>query len=441
MDSHSLRKWNDVVLPCTAAVHFTFLGMLMIALHASIPKLMTPLVSALLVATALLLLLQAIERQIRSNSRFRTRVLLVGNQPMAQKLILEIEACPKRGYTIVGLVEETASAHRQFSTYLVLGTIDELQTIVAAVKPDRIVLALSDRRGRMPTAELLEFQSNGIVVEDVLDAYENFSRKLAIEAVTPGYLISSQGFWKPRALKATQRMLSFVAASLLLMLLAPLLGLIALAIELDSGGPVLFHQMRLGKAGRPFKLIKFRTMRPDDNPTSEWARDNVGRITRVGRWLRRLRLDELPQLVNVIRADMNLVGPRPHPVSNIKLFREAIPYYVLRCSVRPGITGWAQTRYCYANNLEQETEKMKYDLYYIKHMSLWMDLQILVKTCGKFLSSFKSSEDEARLNLQPVLQDAIGLLYARPTRSARTSAMPQVRSGHDSERHSGVQVP
>src|SRR6202023_2379124 len=149
------------------------------------------------------------------------------------------------------------------------------------------------------------------------------------------------------------RIVSLVAASILLVLLAPVLGLIALAIQLDSGGPVLFRQLRLGKKGRPFKLIKFRTMRPDDNESSQWARDNAGRITRLGQLLRRLRIDELPQVVNVLRGDMNLVGPRPHPVSNIELFREAIPYYVLRCSVLPGITGWAQTRYCYANNLEQ----------------------------------------------------------------------------------------
>jgi lipopolysaccharide/colanic/teichoic acid biosynthesis glycosyltransferase len=185
--------------------------------------------------------------------------------------------------------------------------------------------------------------------------------------------------------------LSFTAALILLALSAPLLCLIALAIKLDSRGPVLFRQTRLGKGSRSFRLIKFRTMTPVDLPPSEWVQDNRGRITGVGRWLRKLRLDELPQLVNVLLGDMNLVGPRPHPVSNLELFRESIPYYALRGSILPGITGWAQVRYHYANNLEEETEKMRYDLYYIKHMSVWMDLNIVLSTCGVFLSSLTSS--------------------------------------------------
>jgi lipopolysaccharide/colanic/teichoic acid biosynthesis glycosyltransferase len=184
-------------------------------------------------------------------------------------------------------------------------------------------------------------------------------------------------------------------------------------------------------------------MQPVDNPTSEWAQDNLQRITRVGRWLRRLRLDELPQLVNVIRGDMNLVGPRPHPVSNIKLFREAIPYYVLRCSVLPGITGWAQTRYCYANNLEQETEKMNYDLYYITHMSLWMDLHIILSTCGIFLSSLLPARSEQRLRTTPVFEreTAHRHVESRVEWPARAAALPQVRYARDSENRSAVHAP
>jgi exopolysaccharide biosynthesis polyprenyl glycosylphosphotransferase len=415
-----------------ALVPFVLIGMLVIALPFSIVALRTPFAATLLGVTVLLLLLRPIEREIRLSSHFRTRVLVVGNHPMAQKLIEEIEIFPRRGYIVVGLVEETASAYPQFSPYLFLGTINELPMIVSAVKPDRIVLALSDRRGRMPASELLEFQSNGIVVEDVLDAYEQLSGKLAIEAVTPGYLISSHGLCKSGSLKDAQRMFSFMAAALLLVLLAPLLGLIALAIKLDSGGAVLFRQLRLGKRGVPFNLIKFRTMRPDDNPTTQWVQDNATRITRLGRWLRQLRLDELPQLVNVIRGDMNLVGPRPHPVSNI--------YYVLRCSVLPGITGWAQVRYCYANNLAQETEKMKYDLYYIKHMSLWMDVQIIVKTFSKFLSGFTSSEVEPLIEHHPASRFSSVRLHARG-RLKHSVRTPQIRYGSDSAAHADVVAP
>ncbi|HEX6179514.1 MAG TPA: sugar transferase, partial [Thermoanaerobaculia bacterium] len=262
------------------------------------------------------------------------------------------------------------------------------------VKPDLIALALSDRRGRMPAAELLEFQANGIIVEDVADAYERVTGKLPIEVVTPGQLIASQRLRKSRALKLAQRLISCCAAAMILVAAAPFLLLIVVAIKIDSGGPVFFRHRRLGKNGRPFDLIKFCTMVPAEKTTSEWVKDNRSRITRLGKWLRRLRLDELPQLVNVVRGDMNLVGPRPHPTSNLQLFSDSIPYYSLRDSILPGITGWAQVRYHYANSLEEETEKMRYDLYYIKHMSLWLDATILFRTLRLFAGSIVSAARE-----------------------------------------------
>jgi len=158
------------------------------------------------------------------------------------------------------------------------------------------------------------------------------------------------------------------------------MALIALAIKLDSRGPVFFVQQRAGRYRLPFNLIKFRTMRPVTGPHSEWARDSSDRITRCGRWLRRFRLDELPQLINMVRGDMNLVGPRPLPMTNLELLVLTARNYALRCSVRPGITGWAQVRYRYANSLEQEVEKIRYDFYYLKHLSVWLDIRILFET-------------------------------------------------------------
>jgi len=177
-----------------------------------------------------------------------------------------------------------------------------------------------------------------------------------------------------------------------LIVFAPLIALVSLAIKIDSPGPVFFIQDRVGMAARRFRLIKFRTMHLVDGPTSEWAGDNTMRITRVGKWLRKYRLDELPQFFNVMRGDMNLVGPRPHPVSNFELFNEHIPYYWLRTKVRPGITGWAQVRYRYANNLDEETEKMRYDLYYIKHLSVAFDVRILFDTVKTVLFGSESVE-------------------------------------------------
>ena len=242
----------------------------------------------------------------------------------------------------------------------------------------------------MPLKALLQLRVHGIAVEDGVEVYEKLTGKVAIEALTPSSLIFSQHFRACRLDLALARALSLPLVALALVLLSPLLALIALAIKLDSAGPVLFVQERVGRGGRLFKLIKFRTMHPARSTTSEWARDNHARMTRVGRRLRQFRLDELPQLFNVVRGDMNLLGPRPHPVANVPLFEmvmrnipdcgETIPYYALRSMVRPGLSGWAQVRYQYANDLEEEIEKMRYDLYYIKHMSAWLDLRILFGT-------------------------------------------------------------
>jgi len=236
------------------------------------------------------------------------------------------------------------------------------------------------RRGLAPVRQLLDARIAGSVVEDGVDAYERLTGKIAIESLTPSNLIFSPDFKKSRFDLAVGRAVSLLIAILGLILFAPFLVLIAMAVKLDSQGHLFFIQERLGRHAKRFKLVKFRTMRVVDCPTSEWANDNSDRITRVGKWLRKFRLDELPQFVNVIRGDMNLVGPRPHPVSNLELFGEEIPYYSLRAAVRPGITGWAQVRLGYANNLEEETEKMRYDLYYIKRLSFWLDLRILFDT-------------------------------------------------------------
>jgi lipopolysaccharide/colanic/teichoic acid biosynthesis glycosyltransferase len=173
----------------------------------------------------------------------------------------------------------------------------------------------------------------------------------------------------------------------------------------------------VGLGGKPFDLIKFRTMHPGV-AVSEWAADNTHRTTRVGRWLRRFRIDELPQFLNILQGDMNLVGPRPHPVSNLALFNAEIPYYGLRCSARPGITGWAQIRYGYAGNLEQETEKMRYDLHYIQHMSVALDLRILFETVKVIFTGGRSSEvDEPAVQASPIyfgIERPSGARRARP---------------------------
>jgi len=407
---------------------------LALSLLLLLPELRSPIPLIFVGAAILLLVLRPIEREMQTTLHFKKRVLVLGHRPIARKFMEEIEKFPERGYTIIGVVQETPADHIHRSPYLNLGTMDQLQTIVAAVKPDLIVVALSDRRGRMPAAELLELQSSGVFVEDVADAYERVSGKLPIEVVTPGQLIASQSLRKSVALKFVQRVISCTVAVALLVIMSPMLALIAIAIRLDSGRPVFFRQTRLGKRCRPFELLKFRTMQPVSRPASEWVGDNRNRITRLGKWLRRFRLDELPQLVNVIRGDMNLVGPRPHPVTNLQLFKDSIPYYALRGSILPGITGWAQVRYHYANNLEEETEKMRYDLYYIKHMSLWMDLSIVMKTAMVFLRSFSSSFESGTATVRrPAFSVGPTRLHVRSRSTGAVANMTIARPRHTYE--------
>jgi lipopolysaccharide/colanic/teichoic acid biosynthesis glycosyltransferase len=253
------------------------------------------------------------------------------------------------------------------------------------VQPAEIVVAVENRRDGLPLQSLLESRVSGIDVEDAIEFYERVTGKMAIEALRPSTLIMSKGFRNHGAPEATARLVSIIIAIVGLILVAPLLAAIAILVKVDSRGPVFFVQERAGRHGRPFGLLKFRTMHPTNDPPSEWVLDNIHRITRVGKYLRRFRLDELPQLINVLRGEMNLVGPRPHPTSNHATFMQHIAYYGVRSTVRPGVTGWAQVRYGYANNLDEETEKMRYDLFYIKNRSLWLDFTILVWTVGIML--------------------------------------------------------
>jgi len=311
------------------------------------------------------------------------RLLLVGASPLALRLIEEIEARPDCGCAVAAVVDDgTDPANGWPLRRPLTGPLDRLDHIIEEVRPDRIILTLADWPGRLPVRQFLQARIwHGIPFEDGIDLYERLTGKLAIEVLAPSRLLFTEGFCRPWLVEALRRGLSTLVAALGLLMMAPVFGLIALAIKLDSKGPVFFMQSRCGHRGRPFTLLKFRTMHPSDAPaSSEWMRDNEYRITRVGGWLRPFRLDELPQLVNVLRGEMALVGPRPHPVSNYELFVAKIPYYPLRMAVRPGITGWAQVRYGYANDLDEETEKMRYDLYYIKHRSVWLDLRILFET-------------------------------------------------------------
>jgi exopolysaccharide biosynthesis polyprenyl glycosylphosphotransferase len=350
-------------------------------------------VATVMLMVALCLALMRVAFEFRHEQATPWRVLILGGGPLASRIAQEIESSGRLQGEPAGMVDDRPPQ----GPWPWLGRLDRLKDIVEKVHPNHIVVALEDRRGHLPLAQLLESRARGVVVEEALAVYERLTGKVAIEALTPGALIMTKGFRNDPTSEKVARLVSVTAAIVGLIVLAPFLALTALAIKMDSRGPILFFQDRAGKNGQAFSLWKFRTMRPAEFHRSEWVQDNFHRITPLGRLLRRFRIDELPQLVNILRGEMNLVGPRPHPMSNQEVFMERIAYYGLRSTVRPGVTGWAQIQYGYANNIDQETEKMRYDLYYIKNRSLWLDVTIIVRTFAIMLLGSESSKVGSRV--------------------------------------------
>lgn len=323
------------------------------------------------------------------------RTLIIGSVGFVQDLSNEINKRPQCRYQVIGIVVPEEGSKAEFR-YPRLGTLEQLHRIIQYHKPDVIIVALARNVTDSLDHQLLEAKvCHKIRIEHGDLVYEQLTGKIHIETLPPGGVIYDDEFKPGRLPMLVARILSFCLSVAGLVLFMPLLLIIAVLIKLTSKGPVFFIQQRMGYAGKCFRLIKFRTMSVSGAINSEWEGDNAHRITRVGKWLRKYRLDELPQFINVIRGEMNIVGPRPHPASNFALFvlvsRNTpecglqIPYYTLRSNVRPGITGWAQVRYRYANNIDEEMEKLRFDLYYLKHYSIWLDFRIFMLTIKTIL--------------------------------------------------------
>jgi len=309
------------------------------------------------------------------------RILIVGTGLTARTLAQQIGRQQDFAYRLIGFVEESdeTSMIRQHD---VLGTAVDIDRIVASRHVDRIVVGLSDRRGHLPIEQLLRAKMTGVRVEDATTTYERLTGKILLDGLKPSWLIFSDGFRASRITRFVKRMLDLSFSIILAIVTLPLMALTAIAIRLDSPGPLLYSQERVGENGAVFKIFKFRSMRTDAELAGKpvWARDNDDRITRVGRLIRKARLDELPQLWNVMRGDMSFVGPRPERPFFVEQLAEDIPFYLQRHSVKPGLTGWAQVKYQYGSTVEDAMEKLRYDLYYIKHMSIIFDLTIVLDT-------------------------------------------------------------
>jgi sugar transferase (PEP-CTERM system associated) len=264
---------------------------------------------------------------------------------------------------------------------MVIGDYSQILPICQNGDVDRIIVALDERRGKFPLEQLLYCRLKGIRVDDGIAFTEQMAGKLSVENLHPSFLIFSDGFKRSAILKKLKRGLDILGSVLGLTLFIPVNLIVSIAIKLDSMGPILYRQERVGKDGKIFRLLKFRSMYMDAEENGPvWARVNDERVTRVGRIIRKMRLDEIPQMLNVLKGDMSFVGPRPERPFFVDRLVNEIPFYSERHVIKPGITGWAQIRYRYGASKEDALQKLKYDLYYIKHMSTILDLIIIFET-------------------------------------------------------------
>ena len=307
----------------------------------------------------------------------RERVYVLGTGDRAQRLVRGLRERSTLGIEVVGwtgdvageLTRDTVASH-------LMGVAKEKKGV------HRVIVAMPNRRGTLPVEELLDLRLGGVKVEEATSWLEKITGRIEVEHLYPSWLILADGFRFSSAFRMVRRMVNFAIALTGLILSLPLLPLIVLAVRLDSSGPVLYRQQRVGRRGVIFYCYKFRTMRVDAEADTgaTWATDDDPRITRVGKFLRSSRLDEIPQLWCVLKGDMHFVGPRPERPEFVEWLSKEIPYYGVRHVVRPGITGWAQVQYKYGNTLEDAREKLQYDLFYIKNASLGLDLLIMFQT-------------------------------------------------------------
>ena len=315
------------------------------------------------------------------------RLLLLGGSDLLATIAGHLEEHPEKGVRVMGFLGDDES--EMVSAGKHLGPVEALREVAEAMHPTRIVVGMRERRQRVPVTDLLELRFQGQLVEEAATAYERILGRLPVRDLRPSALIYSGQLGPRRKTLLYQSVGNYVVAAIGLILASPLMLLTALAVRLTSPGPILYRQSRVGRGDKPFTVYKFRSMRVDaeKHTGAVWAVKNDPRITPVGRVIRKIRFDELPQLCNVLKGDMAIVGPRPERPEFVKTLSEQIPYYRQRHAVRPGITGWAQINYKYGDTLEDTMVKLEYDLYYVKHMSFSLDLYITFHTVKAMLLS------------------------------------------------------
>src|SRR5262247_1631879 len=338
---------------------------------------------SLLLTLALIAAWRSLARRLLSHPRLAHRVLILGVGQDAVTIARETLMRREAGYDVIGFVgDDPAQIGKSLINPSVVGVMSDLEAVVGRHRPDRIVIAMPYRRGRMPLDLLLKLKVRDGVTLDEADAfYEKLTGKIGVERLRLGQLVFADASRWTRLYKRARRMMDVALSIIIGLLTSPLMLLTALAIKLDSRGPIFYLQERVGLHNTTFRIVKFRSMHADAEANGPvWAGEGDSRVTRVGRWIRKLRIDELPQLFNIIRGEMSLIGPRPERPVFIKQLEQRIPYYSERHLVKPGLTGWAQVRYPYGASLEDAREKHQYDLYYIKNQSPMLDALILLET-------------------------------------------------------------
>lgn len=353
-------------------------------------------VMAMILALALMTVWRLSIHWLMRNPMLGDRLLIVGTDKLATDVAHEAMLRRDLGYKVAGYVSEDPKlvgtsivsqsnsldfGQTSFSRE-VLGSVDDLNQVVEQEKIDRVVVALQDRRGHMPVDQLLKIRLQGqAAIEEGTALYEKLTGKISVEMLRPSWIIFSGGGKRGTLAGLVRRLFNLVMATVGLILSLPLAAFAAIAIKLDSPGPIFYSQERVGKNGRTFKIIKFRSMRQDaEKAGAQWATERDPRITRIGNFLRKTRIDEIPQFINILFGDMSFVGPRAERPVFVEQLNEQIPFYSQRHLVEPGLTGWAQVNYGYGASVEDSMQKLQYDLYYIKNVSLLFDIWIMFKT-------------------------------------------------------------
>ena len=324
-----------------------------------------------------------------AQSMMRQRVLVFGTGTRA-KLVGRTLQKSDPHVDLVGYYASPNEAVAEVSAWGILSPNTSLTDIVMEQQVDEIVVALAERRGgSMPLRELLDCKLQGVRVVDMATHFEKTLGQIRLDSVSAGWLIFGEGFSQGLLRTVVKRLFDIVCATILIVLASPIILLTGILILLESGGPILYLQERVGLNGRLFNVVKFRSMRIDAEQDGQprWATKQDDRVTRVGRLIRKLRIDELPQLFSVLNGDMSLVGPRPERPYFVDKLTQELPYFAVRQSVKPGVTGWAQVRYHYGASVEDSAEKLQYDLYYVKNNTLFLDLVILFETVGVVLTA------------------------------------------------------